>query len=91
MVAFQPKINKNWYFHRRGNIVQHILCQNARTKRRTLHCFLRTVSPKKPSVRCMQGEEIVIFVMLQLAMLAVKTTQVSGVHPSDSVAVYLKV
>jgi len=39
----------------------------------------------------MQGEEIVIFVMLQLAMLAVKTTQVSGVHPSDSVAVYLKV
>ena len=40
-----------------------------------------------------QGEEIAIFVMMQLAALAIKTTQVSGVHPSEpsgSVAVFLK-
>jgi len=40
-----------------------------------------------------QGEEIAIFVMMQLAALAVKTTPVSGVHPSEpsgSVAVFLK-
>ena len=40
-----------------------------------------------------QGEEIATFVMLQLAALAVTTTQISGVHPSEpsgSVAVFLK-
>ena len=40
-----------------------------------------------------QGEEIATYVMLQLAALAVTTTQISGVHPSEpsgSVAVYLK-
>jgi len=45
-----------------------------------------------------QGEEIATFVMMQLAALAVKTSQVNGVHPNDvhpsepsgSVAVFLK-
>jgi len=40
-----------------------------------------------------QGEEIATFVMLQLAALAVTTTQISGVHPSEpsgNVAVFLK-
>jgi len=40
-----------------------------------------------------QGEEIAIFVMMQLAALAIKTHEVSGVHPSEpsgSVATFLK-
>ena len=40
-----------------------------------------------------QGEEIAIFVMMQLVALAVKTHEISGVHPSEpsgSVAVFLK-
>jgi len=31
-----------------------------------------------------QGEEIAIFVMMQLVALAIKTTQVSGVHPNGT-------
>ena len=40
-----------------------------------------------------QGEEIVIFVMMQLAALALKTHEVNGVHPSEpsgSIALFHK-
>ena len=37
-----------------------------------------------------QGEEIAIFVMMQLAILAKKTCDINGIHPSASVPVFQK-